>query len=166
MPYPTDFPVPVIIVQHLADEFVAGFAVWLDRIVDMPVRVAMAGDIPRAGEVWIAPGGHHMTLRPNGEIMLHSEKGDYRHQPSIDVLFESALEICGRQLVGVLLSGMGDDGAHALQLMHQANAYTIVQDEATSVVFGMPSAAIARNAAQMVLPDVQIAQTLVDLCTS
>lgn len=161
---PEDFPVPVLVVQHLEAPFVRGFVDWLDRNCAIKVRLADAGAIPLAGEVWVAPGDTHMALQSNGEIVLHSDKGEYRHQPAIDVLFESAAAACGPHVVGVLLTGMGDDGARGLEYMYSQGAYTIVQDEATSVVFGMPAAAIERNAVSTVLPDVDIGSALLALC--
>lgn len=161
---PADFPVPILVVQHLEAPFVPGFVDWLDRNCDITVRLAEAGAIPVAGEVWVAPGNTHMALQPNGQIVLHSERGEYRHQPAVDVLFDSAVSVCGQYTVGVLLSGMGDDGARGLEQLYNAGAHTIVQDEPTSVVFGMPGAAIDRNAVTSVLPDTHIGPALRKLC--
>ena len=163
-PLPADLDIPILVVQHLSAEFVQGFVNWLDRRVKLPVRQALAGQIPVAGEIWVAPGGYHMRLDRDGHIQLVKDQGEYRHQPAVDVLFESAATLCGANTVGVLLTGMGDDGAQGLEKLKAAGGRTIVQDQATSVVFGMPAAAIERGAAQFVLPDAQIARVLQELC--
>lgn len=160
---PNDFPVPIIIVQHLAADFVAGFVQWLDSHSPMIVRVAVDGERPLAGHVLVAPGDFHTVIRSDGTLGLIAEKGDYRHQPAVDVLFDSAAQVYGKQVIAVLLTGMGTDGAAGMVGLRTLGAHTIVQDEATSVVYGMPAAAIERHAAEFVLPDVKIAQALLEL---
>lgn len=160
---PAELPVPILLVQHLAAEFVPGFVNWLDRRTALPVRLAMKNRRPIPGEVWVAPGGVHMILKADGTIAFDPEKGQHRHQPAVDVLFESVAALCGKSSIGVLLTGMGEDGALGLQSLHEAGARTIVQDEASAVVFGMPAAAIERGAAEFILPDTQIAQVLQEL---
>jgi two-component system, chemotaxis family, protein-glutamate methylesterase/glutaminase len=161
---PADFPVPILVVQHLEAPFVPGFVDWLDRHCEITVRLAEAGEIPGAGEVLVAPGNTHMALQSDGQIVLNSNKGEHRHQPAVDVLFDSAVSLCGQHAVGVLLSGMGDDGARGMEKLYTIGAQTIVQDEATSVVFGMPGAAIDRNAVTTILPDTHIGPALLKLC--
>lgn len=160
---PADFPLPVVIVQHLGADFVTGFATWLERRCRLPVRLAVEDEIPMGGGVFVAPGGKHLTINQEGRFVLHSEKGSHRHQPSINLLFQSAAGAYGARAVGILLSGMGDDGAEGMAMLFEKGARTIVQDEATSVVFGIPAAAIERNAAEYVLPVNQIASALLAL---
>jgi two-component system chemotaxis response regulator CheB len=160
---PERFPLPIIIVQHLGPDFVPGFATWLSRRSPLPVRLAVEGGLPLKGEVTIAPGGKHLTIGADGRFVLHSEKGDYRHQPSINKLFESVAEVYGGRAIAILLSGMGDDGADGMAVLATKGAHTLAQDEATSVVFGIPAAAIAREAVQYVLPVQDIAAALLNL---
>ncbi len=160
---PADFPVPILIVQHLPADFVAGFVQWLDTRSPLAVRVAVDGERLLDGHVLVAPGDRHLIVRPDGSLGLLSEKGDYRHQPAVDKLFESAAQVFGKQVIAVLLTGMGMDGAIGMAQLRALGAHTIVQDEATSVVYGMPAAAIERQAAEFVLPDVKIAQALLEL---
>lgn len=160
---PTDFPIPILIVQHLSADFVPGFADWLSRRCKMRVRIPVQGDFPMAGEIWIAPGGKHISLSADGRVVLHSDKGNHRHQPSIDILFESVSSVFGARAIGILLTGMGDDGAEGLAMLYKQGARTIAQDEETSVVFGMPAAAIERQAAEYVLSAHQISAALLDL---
>ncbi|NDJ85115.1 MAG: chemotaxis-specific protein-glutamate methyltransferase CheB [Chloroflexi bacterium] len=160
---PADFSVPILVVQHLVEEFVPGFADWLSRRCELSVKLAPEGDKPVAGEVWVAPGGVHLALNQNGKVVLNSEKGQQRHQPSIDVLFESAARLHGGRAVGVLLTGMGEDGAQGLAMLHEKGARTIAQDEESCVVFGMPASAIARGAAEFVLPVEQMPAALMEL---
>lgn len=160
---PREFPLPVVIVQHLGADFVTGFANWLARRCALPVKLARAGDLPLRGEVAIAPGAQHLSIGRDGRFVLHSEKGIHRHQPSINWLFESVAAFYGARTIAILLSGMGDDGADALALLFKKGARTIVQNEETSVVFGIPAAAIERQAAEYVLPIHQIAGAILDL---
>ncbi len=160
---PKDFPLPILVVQHLSADFVTGFADWLSRRCQLDVRIPIQGDLPTAGTIWIAPGGKHMSLSADGRVMLHSEKGIYRHQPSIDILFENVSKVFGAQAIGILLTGMGDDGAAGLLTLYKQGARTIAQDEETCVIFGMPAAAIERKAVEYVLPIQQISTALLDL---
>ncbi len=160
---PTDYPLPIILVQHLAAEFISGFAAWLDTRSALPVRLALEGRRPTPGEVWVAPGDYHITLNANRRIMLHSEKAGYRHQPSIDVLLESVASVYGPRAIGILLTGMGKDGAQGMTFLRTNGGCTIAQDEHTSVVFGMPRAAIDQDGVEYVLPLHQIASVLTEL---
>lgn len=158
-----DFPLPILIVQHLSADFVPGLVDWLDRRCPLPIRLAEEGEFPRAGQVLFAPGGKHMTVNGEGRIVLRSDKGDYRHQPSVDMLFSGVAQVYGSRAIGVLLTGMGDDGAQGMAQLRAAGARTLAQNEETSVVFGMPAAAIALDAVEYVLPVEQIAAALYDL---
>ncbi|MHB8630043.1 MAG: chemotaxis-specific protein-glutamate methyltransferase CheB [Aggregatilineales bacterium] len=149
---PADFPLPIMIVQHLSAEFVPGLAEWLDRSCPLTVRLAAAGEVPVPGTVYVAPGNTHLRLGTDRALVLDSRTGSYRHCPAVDALFESFADSYGAQAIGVVLTGMGDDGALGLRAMRNVGAHTIAQDEASCVVFGMPGAAIAQGAAEFILP--------------
>ncbi|CCB67694.1 MULTISPECIES: chemotaxis response regulator protein-glutamate methylesterase [unclassified Hyphomicrobium] len=145
----------IVIVQHMPEKFTAAFAKRLNSLCAVEVKEAVDGDAVLRGHVLIAPGDRHMMLERQGARYFVSVKSGplvSRHRPSVDVLFRSAAQSAGSNAVGVIMTGMGDDGARGLKEMKAANAFTIAQDEATSVVFGMPKEAIARGAATKVVP--------------
>jgi two-component system chemotaxis response regulator CheB len=145
----------VLIVQHMPEKFTLAFARRLDGLCAMEVREAEDGDVVRQGLVLIAPGGYHMLLQRSGSrYTVKIVEGPHvsRHRPSVDVLFRSASLAAGANAMGVLLTGMGDDGANGLLEMRQMGSHTVAQDEESSVVFGMPKEAIQRGAAVKVLP--------------
>jgi len=147
---PKDAP-PVVVAQHMPAGFTRAFAAMLDRECAIEVREAAAGDVLRPGLALIAPGGRHLTLkRAAGHLLADLTGGPLvsRHRPSVDVLFESVARELGPRAVGVLLTGMGDDGARGLAALHAAGAATLAQDEASSVVYGMPKAAADLGAAR------------------
>ncbi len=148
---PAELPVPVVIVQHIPAEFVPGLARWLDKLT--PLRVQMATDygVLMPGVVYLAPGNQHLLVtqvRSRLIARLSPERGASLHQPSIDMLFESVAVACGPRAIGVILTGMGDDGASGLLAMRQAGAQTMAQDQASSTVYGMPAAAVALGAVE------------------
>jgi len=147
---PPDFSGAVFVVQHISSGFASGFAHWLDIECQLPVRLAKAGDQPVRGEVLVAPTDCQMRLE-NGVIRVLDAPAVNCCRPSIDVFFNSLATDSGRDTVGVLLTGMGRDGAQGLAEIRSSGGFTIVQDEKSSVVFGMPKAAIALNAAEVVL---------------
>lgn len=149
---PADFSVPVVVVQHLTTDFMPGLASWLDRVSRLKVRLAEQGDQPVAGEVLIAPGGSHLRFSADKRIVLDSTRGQHRHHPAVTPMMESAATCYGSRAIGVILTGMGDDGAIGLREMRNVGARTIAQDEQSCAVFGMPAAAIALGAAEFVLP--------------
>lgn len=162
---PTDFPIPLLLVIHVSDQFAFALAEWLNTQSKIPVQFAEAGQLlPRFGQpgVLLAPGGCHMLLSA-GKIKLG--KGPERHscRPSVDELFESVASELGPGAACVLLTGMGRDGAAGLLRAREAGCLTIAQDEATSVVFGMPGEAIRTGAAESILPLNQIAPSLLNL---
>jgi len=164
---PADGPT-ILIVQHMPREFTRHFAQRLDDVCRIHVKEAEQGDMVLSGRVLIAPGDRHMVLRRNGDryrVELLDGPLVCRHRPSVDVLFRSVAQCAGQNAVGVLLTGMGDDGASGLLEMREAGARTIAQDEATSVVFGMPAEAIRRSAAESVLGLPKIAEHVLELCT-
>jgi two-component system chemotaxis response regulator CheB len=145
----------MVIVQHMPEKFTAAFAARLDSICEISVREGRHGDRVIPGLALIAPGGKHMQLRRSG-AQYHVEIGEgppvNRHRPSVDVLFRSVAKAAGANALGVIMTGMGDDGARGLLEMREAGARTVAQDEASSVVWGMPAEAIKRGAAGKVVP--------------
>ncbi|MBI4284819.1 MAG: chemotaxis-specific protein-glutamate methyltransferase CheB [Chloroflexi bacterium] len=158
-----DFPVPVLIVQHIATGFVQGFVEWLANTSSLPVSVACDGDTPLPGRAYVAPDSMHMTVGPGSRIVLSAETSVNSLRPSISHLFRSVAQVFGGNAIGVLLTGMGRDGAEELKLMKDRGAVTIVQDRESSVVFGMPGEALRLDAATYVLPPEKIAPALVSL---
>lgn len=152
----------ILIVQHIAKGFAAGLAAWLDRESPFRVRLAQAGDRPQPGLALVAPPNLHMQLQ-GGRIVLSDAAPRNACRPSVDALFESLAAAAAPQVVGVLLTGMGRDGAAGLLALHRAGAQTIVQDQQSSVIFGMPKAAIALGAAQQTLALEQIPAALLRL---
>jgi two-component system chemotaxis response regulator CheB len=155
----------VVIVQHMPEAFTAAFAARLNSLCEMDVREARDGERVIAGRALIAPGGRHMQLHRSGaHYLVNVRDGPLvnRHKPSVDVLFKSVAQHAGRNALGVLLTGMGDDGARGLLEMRHAGARTAAQDEASCVVFGMPREAIRLGAAEAVLPLPRVAAWLAE----
>ena len=153
----------IVVVQHMPENFTRAFAQRLNGLSEVDVKEAQDGDTVMRGHVLIAPGGKHLILERQGARYVASVREGplvSRHRPSVDVLFRSAARNAGSNAVGILMPGMGDDGARGLLEMKQAGARTFAQDEATSVVFGMPKEAIARGAADRVVPLGAIAREL------
>jgi len=151
---PPDTP-GIVIVQHMPELFTRAFAARLDGLCAITVKEAESGDTVLRGQALIAPGNHHLLLQRSGaRYFVEVREGPLvcRHRPSVDVLFRSAARYAGPNAVGVLLTGMGDDGARGMLEMKQAGAATIAQDEATCVVFGMPKEAIRMNGVDKVMP--------------
>jgi len=151
---PPDTP-GIVIVQHMPELFTRAFAGRLDGLCSISVKEAETNDSVIRGRALIAPGNHHMLLKRSGaRYYVEIKDGPLvsRHRPSVDVLFRSAARYAGQNAVGVILTGMGDDGAHGMLEMKQAGAFTIAQDEATCVVFGMPKEAIKLGAVDKVVP--------------
>ena len=151
---PLDAP-GIVIVQHMPEHFTTAFARRLDTLCRVTVKEAEDGDTIFPGRALIAPGNRHTAFRRSGaRYYVEVTEGSLvsRHRPSVDVLFRSAAKYAGRNAVGVILTGMGDDGASGLLELNEAGAHTIAQDEATSVVFGMPREAIKLGAADKVMP--------------
>lgn len=152
--FPADAP-GTVIVQHMPEVFTNAYATRLNSILPQHIKEAENGDILTRGKVLIAPGSKHMLLKRRGTEYSVEVKGGplvNRHRPSVDVLFRSVARAAGKNATGILLTGMGDDGAAGLLEMKNAGARTITQDEATCVVFGMPKEAIKLGAAQKILP--------------
>lgn len=145
----------MVIVQHMPEKFTAAFAARLNTLCEVDVREACDGDRVIPGRALIAPGGRHTLLKRSGAY-YHVEVADgplvSRHRPSVDVLFRSVAKYAGRNALGIIMTGMGDDGARGLKEMRDAGASTVAQDEASCVVFGMPKEAIKLGAAERVVP--------------
>ena len=161
-----DFAAPIILVQHLDEQFVPGFASWLSQHCRLPVRPAREGDRPERGAVLIAASANHLVFQGGGELGYRAEPRDYPYRPSVDVFFESVAECWQGDPVGVLLTGMGRDGARGLKLLRDRRCLTIAQDKATSAVYGMPKAAAAIGAAAEILPLGAIAPRLSQACAT
>lgn len=152
-----NLPVPVLIVQHIAKGFVSGLADWLNQTTGFPVKIAAHGEYAMAGHVYIAPDGFHMGVERSGRIALSNTDPDNGLRPSVSYLFRSVSLSFGPRVIGILLTGMGKDGAEDLKIMKERGAATIAQDKGSSVVFGMPGEAINIDAADYVLPPEKIA---------
>jgi two-component system chemotaxis response regulator CheB len=153
----------MVIVQHMPEKFTASFAARLNSICEIEVREARNGDRVIPGLALLAPGGKHMLLKRSG-AMYHVEVLDgplvNRHRPSVDVLFRSVAKFAGKNAVGIIMTGMGDDGARGLKEMREAGARTIAQDEKTCVVYGMPKEAVKLGAVDKILPLQNIPQAI------
>ncbi len=162
---PADAPA-IVFTQHIPAGFSKPFAERLDRLSAMSVRQAEDGEAILPGHVYLPPGDRHLAVvRDGAHWRCRSDAGPpvNRHRPSVDVLFHSVARSAGRNAIGVLLTGMGDDGARGLLEMHRVGAATLVQDENSSVVWGMPGSACRLGAAQQVLPLHGIAARLLEL---
>jgi len=154
---PADFSLPVLVVQHMAPGFIEGFARWLGQKLPIEVGIAKEGDRATPG-VWFAPDGAHLLLTKSMRFAL-GEEPEGPHRPSVDVLLSSLAQSAGSDAVGVVLTGMGKDGAVGAAEIHRAGGTVIAQDEASSVVYGMPRA-VAENGADLVVAPAQIADAL------
>ncbi len=157
---PGDYALPILIVQHVTSGFTVGLAEWLNGETPLRVRVAAYGDIPEPGVVLIAPDDHHMLLNRLGNVTFSREPPYKGLRPSANYLFNSLARVHGSRAIGIVLTGMGDDGADGLEALHQAGGLTLAQDEASCVVYGMPREAVLRKAVDMVLPLNQISDVL------
>jgi len=160
---PRDFPIPVLIVQHMAAGFIQGFVKWLAQTSNLPVHVAAQSEPILPGHVYVAPDGFQMKVGMDGRISLTKEELENGLRPSVSYLFRSVANLYGRNAIGVLLTGMGKDGAEELKLMKEKGAVTIAQDKESSVVHGMPGEAINLGAATYALAPDRIAAALTSL---
>jgi len=149
---PGELPAPIMMVQHIAGEFIPGMIQWLEKTTGFPVHLARAGEKIQAGHVYIAPDDFHMGVMPGGDIELSRSEKEEGVRPSVSYLFRSVARVYGKKAIGVLLTGMGRDGGQGLKVLRDAGALTIAQDESTSTVFGMPAEAIKLGGAQYILP--------------
>lgn len=159
---PADFPAGIVIVQHVDQSFAAGMADWLDGQTPLAVRVAREGDLPEPGVALLAATNDHLRMTAGGKLAYTREPAETPYRPSVDTFFHSVVEHWRGDAIGVLLTGMGRDGAIGLKAMRAKGYFTLAQDEATSAVYGMPKAAAALGAARAILPLGSIAA---DLCS-
>lgn len=163
---PLDSP-GIVIVQHMPEHFTAAFAKRLDGACSVTVKEAESNDTVIRGRVLIAPGNRHTLIKRSGSRYYVEVKDGplvSRHRPSVDVLFRSAARYAGKNALAVIMTGMGDDGARGMGEMKEAGAYTMAQDEATSVIFGMPNEAIKRGCVDKIVPLGKIAGEIIRVC--
>ncbi|WP_328700384.1 chemotaxis-specific protein-glutamate methyltransferase CheB [Caenimonas soli] len=160
---PKDYPVPILIVQHIADGFLPGMADWLNQTTALQIHIASYGTQPLPGHVYLAPDDFHMGIGPGGAIVLTREAALSHLRPAVSALFRSLAEVHGPNALGVLLTGMGKDGAAELKLLRDKGAVTIAQDRESSAVHGMPGVAIALGGASHVLAADAIGPALIAL---
>jgi two-component system chemotaxis response regulator CheB len=157
---PPTFPAPILVVQHIAKGFVDGMAHWLQQTVPLPVSLARAGERPLPGTVYLAPDDKHLEIGRGGQIVLSDAETEFGVRPAVAHLFRSVAANVGGGAAGVLLTGMGRDGAEELKLMRDRGAVTFAQDSESSVVHGMPGEAIRLGAAAYIMPPAEIADAL------
>ncbi len=160
---PANFPVPILIVQHMTAGFIGGFVQWLTHTSSLPVHVAVNGELLLPGRVYVAPDEYQMKVERDGKIALTKDEPEHGLRPSVSYLFRSIAEVYGCDSVAGLLTGMGRDGAPELRLLKEKGAITFAQDKDSSVVHGMPGEAIRLDAAMLVLPQEKIAAVLMNL---
>jgi two-component system chemotaxis response regulator CheB len=168
--FPSDLPVAVLVVQHMPEHFTKSFAERLNKMSRIPVKEAEEGDIIKIGHVFVAPGNFHMKVerRDNDKVsekVVHLTKEPPEHglRPAIDVLMRSAVHSYANQIVGVILTGMGEDGLAGMRAIKMAHGHTIVQEPETAVVDSMPKSVIAEGLADEILPPEEIAKKVVEL---
>jgi len=154
------FPVPIIIVQHVTNGFATGLAEWLTTQTELEVSVASHGERPQPGAVLVAPDDYHVQLKSDGTIELYKGQPYRGLRPSANYLFRSMAKVYGQNAMGIILTGMGDDGVEGIETLKKAGSITIAQDEVSCVVYGMPREAVARKAVDLVLDPDQIAGML------
>lgn len=157
---PASFPLPLLCIQHIAEGFMAGLVDWLAHSSRMPVRFARDGEMPRGGTAYFAPEGRHLEIDDGGRFRCREHANGEPHRPSVDLTLAALARHCGSGAMGVLLTGMGRDGARGMGEIAHAGGITIAQDETSSIVFGMPQAAINAGVARFVLPLDRIAPAL------
>jgi two-component system chemotaxis response regulator CheB len=157
---PKDIPVPILIVQHISQGFIEGFVEWLKTTTHFPLHIASHGEYPMPGHGYVAPDGFHMGVENGPRIILSNHELENGLRPSVAYLFRTTAKVLGSKAIGILLTGMGRDGADELKLMKENGAITIAQDKDSSVVHGMPGEAIKLNAATHILSPEDISKTL------
>ena len=160
---PGDLPIPILVAQHITVGFTGGLVRWLSGVTALQVKIASAGEACAPGHVYLPPDGHHLEVDEEGLIVLPKFLGA-GHCPSGNRLLSSLARAYRARAGGTVLTGMGDDGAQGLLAIRQAGGQTVAQDEASSVVFGMPQAAVAMQATQTVLPMEAIGPMILELC--
>jgi two-component system, chemotaxis family, protein-glutamate methylesterase/glutaminase len=160
---PERMPVPMLIVQHIAHGFIQGFTDWLNLSASVPVRIAAQGEAAAPGCAYVSPDDVHMGITPEGRILLATGEPEHGLRPSVSHLFRSVADAYGANAAGILLTGMGRDGSEELLSIRKRGGVTFVQDEASSVVNGMPGEAVKMGAADFILPPESIARMLMKM---
>jgi two-component system chemotaxis response regulator CheB len=162
-PLPRDFPLPIVVAQHMSASFVDGFAHWLTTNLSLEARVAKPFDRPTPGTVLVAPGGTNMVLDRRGIVRTTDEPAPQSVQPSVDLLFSSVARFYGAGTIGVVLTGIGKDGQQGMTDIRAAGGVTLIQDEESCVVFGMPGAALAAGVVDETVPIESLGHRLLEL---
>ena len=160
---PESFPLPILCVQHISDGFLQGFIDWLRSKTRLHLHIAVSGERPRPGVIHFPQEGRHLTVTSSGALHITDDAPFMGHRPSVTVTMQSAVRYYGGKAVGVLLTGMGSDGALGMRDLHNAGGATLAQDEESCAIYGMPREAAKLGAAQYVQPPAKIGQTLVKL---
>ncbi len=163
---PASFPLPLVVIQHMPASFTPAFAERLNELCNVSVREAQDGDTVRPGEILLAPGGRQLGIRSSaGQLAVHIFEGtpDQFYKPSVDVAFSEAAQVIPGRVLGIVLTGMGSDGAKGAKLLKEGGSWVWAQDEATSVIYGMPAAVAKAGAADQVLPLDRVGQELARL---
>ncbi|MBE0647401.1 MAG: chemotaxis-specific protein-glutamate methyltransferase CheB [Bacteroidales bacterium] len=163
---PPNFPAPILIVQHIDKGFAEGFAHWLCSLSKIPVVIPKDGEALLPGHIYLASGDHHLGVKKEGIASISSASPEHGLRPAVSFLFRSVALVYGNKATAILLSGMGQDGAGELKNLKELGAYTIVQNEATSLVYGMPGEAVRLRASCRVLPPEQMVQAILNQITS
>ncbi|MBF0417876.1 MAG: chemotaxis-specific protein-glutamate methyltransferase CheB [Magnetococcales bacterium] len=160
---PSDFACPILIAQHISDGFAGGLVDWLSTVTRLPVRLAGEGDTPQAGVVHISPSEKHLTVTPQRRLTLTQRSDGDIYRPSCDRMLTSAAEVFGARAVGIILTGMGSDGASGMLNIHRRGGITMAQDEQSSLIYGMNQVAILTGGVQKIVPLELIAPEMVRL---
>ncbi|QHI69698.1 chemotaxis-specific protein-glutamate methyltransferase CheB [Tichowtungia aerotolerans] len=157
---PAPYPLPILVVQHIAHGFLTGLVDWLGTATGHHILIAEQGMIPEPGKIYFAPDDRHMGLDPDGRIVLSKDPKEYSLRPAVSYLFRTAARHVGNRTIGILLTGMGSDGAAELKILKDTGAATVIQNQESCVVFGMPGEAFKLNAARHALPPEEISEFL------
>ncbi len=163
---PSDFPAPILVVQHIDKGFAEGFAQWLGEMSKIPVIIPKDGERLLPGHVYLPSGDHHLGVKQEGIVSISSASPEHGLRPAVSYLFRSVGSVYGNNTTAILLSGMGLDGARELKKLKELGAFTIVQNEETSLVYGMPGEAIRLHASCRILPPEQMIQAILNQFTS
>jgi two-component system chemotaxis response regulator CheB len=154
---PSNIKLPILVVQHITPGFIEGLVDWLSGVTEYPIHIAVHGEKVLPGHIYFAPDGFHMEIRGDGKIFLNGAEKENGLRPAVSFLFRSIARYYGKNSIGILLTGMGKDGAEELKLLKDIGAITVAQDKETSIVYGMPGEAVKLDAATYILPPEKIA---------
>lgn len=155
---PSNIKIPILVVQHITPGFIEGLVDWLSGVTEYPIHIAVHGEKVLPGHIYFAPDGFHMEIRGDGKIFLNGAEKENGLRPAVSFLFRSIARYYGKNSIGILLTGMGKDGAEELKLLKDIGAITVAQDKETSIVYGMPGEAVKLDAATYILPPEKIAE--------